>query len=321
MKNRIKSIALIVISLVFAMTLSSSSKGENPNSNFDGVNIGVITYSWRSMPSTMDDIIKYCQETNISSLELMGNILEADLGAPTVPRKPRGKKITKEESKALNQKIEKATAALKEWRLAQSMDTFKAVKKKFDKAGISIHIVKFMPATWSDEETDYAFKAAKAIGANAVCNEIGLEACERLGKFAEKHDMYAVFHNHKQPGEPDFSFDTYLDLSPNVMLNFDMGHYWGVTDVNPVKVIEKYHDRIYSIHLKDKSGKSADIPNKNYPWGEATTPLEDVLKTIQKNNWSIYCDIELEYDIPEGSDAVKEVAKCVKYAENILLED
>ena len=44
--------------------------------------IGVITYSWRSMPSTLEDIIQYCKQTGISSLELMGNIVEGFAGAP-----------------------------------------------------------------------------------------------------------------------------------------------------------------------------------------------------------------------------------------------
>ena len=33
---------------------------------------------------------------------------------------------------------------------------------------------------------------------------------------------------------------------------------------------------------------------------------------------TIYADIELEYRIPSGSDAVKEVAKCVQYCKEAL---
>ena len=47
---------------------------EKPNSNFGGVQIGAITYSWRSMPSTPEDIIKYCVQAGINSIELMGNV-------------------------------------------------------------------------------------------------------------------------------------------------------------------------------------------------------------------------------------------------------
>lgn len=55
------------------------------NSKFGGVQIGTITYSWRSMPGGLENIIKYCQQSNISSIELMGSDLEAYLGAPENP--------------------------------------------------------------------------------------------------------------------------------------------------------------------------------------------------------------------------------------------
>jgi len=48
-------------------------------------------------------------------------------------------------------------------------------------------------------------------------------------------------------------------------------------------------------------------------------PLADVLKLIQKENWPIYCDIELEYDIKPWSDSVREVRTCVQYARQILI--
>jgi hypothetical protein len=54
------------------------------------------------------------------------------------------------------------------------------------------------------------------------------------------------------------------------------------------------------------------------PWGEGDTPVAEILKLVQKNKWPIYFDIELEYPIPEGSDAQKEVIKCVEYCRKIL---
>lgn len=48
------------------------------------------------------------------------------------------------------------------------------------------------------------------------------------------------------------------------------------------------------------------------------TPLKDILKLTHLNQWDIYCDIELEYEIPEGSNAVIETGKCVKYARKLL---
>jgi len=291
-----------------------------PNSKFNGVQIGAITYSWRSMPATAEDILKYCKEAGISSVELMGNVAEEYAGIPRMPpRPPRSAQLSEEERNDYRQKAELASEKQREWRLSAPMKKFRDLHKMFKEAGVNIHIVKFSPANWSDEETDYAFKAAKTLGAKGVSNEIGHEACQRLGKFAEKHNMYAVFHNHGQPGEPKFNFDEFLAYSSNNMLNFDVGHYFGATGEHPNELIKRLYNRILSIHMKDKTGKNADPANTNMPWGKGDTPIADILRLMHDKKWPIYCDIELEYPIPEDSNAQKEIIKCVNYCKDILV--
>ncbi|MCK5136110.1 MAG: sugar phosphate isomerase/epimerase [Bacteroidales bacterium] len=310
----------MTVFVLSALITGCSGSGDKPDSNFNGVQIGVITYSWRSMPGTAEDILNYCIQNGISSIELMGNVAEEYAGAPPMPPWPgRGAEMTEEERDSVRNVFQVASEKQSEWRLTASMDKYKELRKMFNDAGVNIHIVKFSPAKWLDEEVDYAFKAAKIMGAKGVSNEIGHEACERLGKFAEKHDMYAIFHNHGQPGDPEFNFEEFLAYSPNNMLNLDVGHYFGATGQHPNEIIEKLHNRIFSLHLKDKTGKDADPADTNTQWGEGDTPLADILKLIQDNKWDIYCDIELEYKIPEDSDAVQETAKCVEYCKNILL--
>jgi sugar phosphate isomerase/epimerase len=311
-----------IIAAMAAAALFTGCGGQKedlPDSNFNGVQIGVITYSWRSMPSSAEDILNYCMETGISSVELMGDVAESYAGAPPSPPWPRrGAEMTEEEREAFRRSMEEAREKQREWRLNAPLEKYEELRQMFADSGVNIHIVKFSPARWSDEEIDYAFNAAKALGAKGVSNEIGHEACERLGKFAEKHDMFAIFHNHLQPGDPDFSFDEFLAYSPNNMLNLDVGHYFGATGKHPNELIQRLHDRIFSIHLKDKTGKNGTPPNTNMPWGEGDTPLEDILTLIRENGWPIHADIELEYEIPEGSDAVEETRKCVEYCREIL---
>jgi sugar phosphate isomerase/epimerase len=103
------------------------------------------------------------------------------------------------------------------------------------------------------------------------------------------------------------------------MLNLDCGHYFGATGLDPCLLIERLHDRIASVHIKDKTGPKASVPNRNQQFGKGETPVVEILQLIQKNKWPITCDIELEYTIPEGSDAVKEVTKCVEYCREALL--
>lgn len=301
------------------VTFAGSFAGKaKPNSRFKGVQIGAITYSWRSMPSSAQDILNYCIETGISSIELMGNVAEEFAGIPSMPPRP-ARDASDTERAAYQRDAYIAVERQREWRLSASMSKYRELGKMFSKAGVNIHIVKFAPANWTAEEIDYAFNAAKILGAKGISNEIGHEACARLGKFAEKHNMYAIYHNHAQPGEPGFSFDEFLNYSPRNMLNFDVGHYFGATGNHPNEVIERLHNRIFSIHLKDKTSKDANPANTNMPWGEGDTPVAEILQLIQKNKWPIYCDIELEYPVPENSNAQKEIIKCVEYCKNILV--
>jgi sugar phosphate isomerase/epimerase len=204
------------------------------------------------------------------------------------------------------------------WRISLPMKKYEDLRKMYNDAGVNIHIVRFGPANWSDEEIDYSFKAAKALGAKGVCDEIGDNAAKRLGAFAQKHGMYAILHNHLQPGTPGWTFDKFLEYSPANMLNFDAGHFFGATGLHPNTIIERLHDRIFSIHMKDKTGPKGSPPNTNMEWGKGETPIADILLLIKKNKWPINVDIELEYPVPEGSDAVAEVKKCVEYCRKIL---
>ena len=293
---------------------------EKPNSNFGGVRVGAITYSWRSLPGTPADIINYCTQAGISTIELMGNVAEEYAGIPGGPvRPPRGTAQTEEQREAFKKAMAEAVEAQRKARISLPMKKYEDLRKLFNDAGIDIHIVKFSPASWTDEEIEYSFNAARALGAKGVCNEIGEEACKRLAPFAEKHKLYAIFHQHVQPAQPGFSFDRFLAYSPAIMLNFDAGHYFGCTGLHPNGIIERLHDRIISLHVKDKTGPKSNPPDANMVWGKGETPIADILKLIQKEKWPIYCDIELEYDVPKDSDAVKEVKKCAEFAKAILV--
>ena len=322
MKNKkIKSRFFILAAAGLMLMTSLPAQGqEQVNSNYGGVQIGAITYSFRSIRE-VDAVLQACVDAGLSSVELMGTGVEAYLGAPesTVSRRRmRASDLTDEEKGA----IEKYQKDIKVWRYSdETMDKYVAFKQKFNDAGVNIHIYKWT-AGMSDEDLDYSFKVAKTLGAIGITTEIGEENCTKVGAAAERAGMLALFHNHYQYADEDFDVDKLLALSPANRLNFDIGHYLGSTGKDPVAFIEKYHKQIASIHVKDKTAKAPEDSevkgNVNMPFGQGDTPVNEVLQLIQKNNWPIYCDIELEYKIPEGSDAVKETAICRQYCKLAL---
>jgi sugar phosphate isomerase/epimerase len=249
----------------------------------------------------------------------MRSVLEEGLGIPQAPPRPAQGVVLTDAEKAERAKI---TAGLKEaqrkWRLSLPMQKYADIRKMYNAAGVDIHIAKFVPSGWSDEEIDYAYNAAKALGAYGITDEFTDEASQRLGKFAEKHNSLAIYHTHGQFGKPGFDIDKYLGYSSANRLNLDIGHYYGSTGLHPNGVLEKYHKLIPSIHVKDKTGPNHATPNANREFGKGETPIKDVLLLIKKEKWPINVDLELEYEIPKDSDPVKEVTKCIEYMRNIL---
>ena len=311
--------ALSFIPANFIIGSSGNQKGSKPKSLFGGVQVGAITYSWRSMPVGAEDILQYCIQTGISSIELMGDVAEKYAGLPQGPVKPAaGVMLSDAEIASFEKASSEAKEAQRIWRISTSMKKFEALRKMYNGEGVSIHIAKFSPESWTDKEIEYSFRAARALGAKGVTNEIGDKAAQKLGPIAQKMGMLAIYHQHLQPGEPGWTFDKFLEYSPANMLNFDAGHYFGATGLHPNGIIERLHDRIVSIHMKDKTGPKGNPPNTNMAWGKGETPIADILLLLKKNNWPIYADIELEYPVPEGSDAVTEVKKCVEFCRNIL---
>jgi hypothetical protein len=288
--------ATLLSSIPFNTSFATGPKGKKPNSKVGGVQLGVTTYSYGSMPHKVDDCIQYLLYAGVNSIELR-NVAEEDLGILQAGR-------TKEEQR--------------KWRLSLPMERYAEMRKKFNNAGIEVYITKFAPSAWSDEEIDYAYRAAKVLGSIGITDEMTDANCQRLGKFAEKHKSLAMFHTHGQVADPGFSFDKYLGYSPANMLNLDAGHYYGATGLHPNDVIIKHHERMRSIHIKDKTGPKNITPNTNKPFGEGETPIADVLLLLKKEKWPIRVDVEFEYAVPEGSDAAKEVKKCIDYMRNIL---
>jgi sugar phosphate isomerase/epimerase len=341
--------ALTTVPMHFAFRNSGTASADGvTSSKFGGVQIGTITYSWRDRPSGAAAILQYCRDAGVSSLELMGDVIESYAGIPPSPtelpdplpaemqtRLDGIMKMTHMTVEQMKKNLEPAiwnmivagvigtTEEQKNWRLTVPMSKFEALRKIYNEAGVDIHIAKISPASWSDGEIDYAFKVTKALGAKGITEELGLEAARRLAPFAEKHGMYAVMHNHFQFADKDFNIDEILAVSPAVMLNFDCGHYFGSTGLNPAEFIKQYHNRIFSLHIKDKTGPKTTPPNENQVWGQGEVPLAEVLLLLKQHaseeGWPKYADIELEYPVPVWSTSVKEVKTCVAYARQILI--
>jgi len=292
-----------------------------PDSKFNGVQIGAITYSFRSMPSTADDILNYLVQCGISSIELMGEPAERFAGAPISdqPQWPRrGEEITAEQLAQFRAARQAQAEEIKEWRTSASMGQFEVLRKKYNEAGVNIHIVKFgdIGPNMSEDEVNYCFNVAKALGARGITTEISEEKAVFLGPLADEHKIMIGFHNHTQVNAS--SWEAPLSHGEYLGINLDIGHYVAGTNESPIPIIERYGDagRILSLHIKDRKVNNG----ANMPFGEGDTPLGLILQLMKRNGYTFPADIELEYEIPEDSDAVTEVKRSVEYCRNALAD-
>ncbi len=145
-----------------------------------------------------------------------------------------------------------------DWRTSVSMDKFEQLRKMYKDAGVTIYAWK--PSTFSaqntDAEIDYAFRAAKALGASHCTVELPTDPAQslRLGKLAEKNKLFIAYHTHAQGSIT--AFDTAFSQSEFNKSNIDIGHYVTVpTNGSPIEFLKKYNDKIASIHIKDRTGR------------------------------------------------------------------
>lgn len=344
-----------------------------PNSLINGVQIGTITYSYRSMPDqSAEATLKYILGSGLSAVELMDGPAENFAGAPSgrgggpgggrgaggarggAPAGPpelregekmgswngqpcvipapggggarggggRGRgQMTPEQQAEQEERARK----LKEWRTSASMDRFKQLRKMFNDAGVTIYAYKSdgmqKNMQTSDEELEYLFNVASTLGATHTTMELpgGPDAeamLKRMAQFAEKHKVPVAYHTHLQGSMT--AFDQAFAISKWNLSNADFGHWVAAGNVGgtPMQFLEKHHDRIASFHLKDRT--TPEHCALNLPWGTGETPIKEILQLVKKNKWKMPASIELEYAIPEGSDAVKEVRKCFDFCRAAL---
>jgi sugar phosphate isomerase/epimerase len=273
---------------------------DKPDSSVAGVQIGLnVPYNFGDLTMSGDEILRRCVELGVSAVELRSQPVERFLGAP------------------LNLLARNAPAStrddLSRWRRSVSLEPVNAFRRMYEDAGVRIEIVKFDDIyPLPDAVLDYCFELTRSLGGRALSCEISLDDTKRLGAFADKHRIMVGYHGHTmttpQHWETAFGYAKYNGA------NVDLGHFIAGNNSSPVPFIERHHDRITHIHVKDRKLNNGP----NVPFGEGDTPIREVLQLIRDRKWNIQATIEFEYPIPTGSNRMAEMAKCVQYCRNAL---
>jgi sugar phosphate isomerase/epimerase len=207
-----------------------------------------------------------------------------------------------------------AAEQLRAWRLKADPSKAAASRKKWDAAGVKIEVLKYDGIyDFTDPEMDYAFMLAKALGARAISCELDVDGSKRVGQFADKHALMVGYHGHTKASMP--MWETAFTYAKHNGANLDIGHYIAGNFGSPMEFLEKHHDRVTHVHIKDRKANEG----LNVPFGQGDTPIKQVLQLIRDKKWPIQATIEFEYPVPSGSDRMQEIAKSIQYCKDALL--
>ena len=284
-----------------ALPFASALRAAKIDSRFNGVQIGAITYSFNSIAAPDPEaIIRAYVEIGLGEAELMSNHCEALAGAPRVPRgQPQ--------------------EPLRQWRASTGPDTWKAVRKKFEDAGIHVGVLCYnMNDRMQDEDIEYGFAMAAALGVQAMSTSTTLSMAKRVAPIADKYKLLVGYHGHDATNDPNQtatleSYDTLMAYGKYSGVNLDIGHFTAA-NYDAVSFIRQHHDRITNLHVKDmKRDHGAYMP-----FGQGDTPMKGVLQLLKKEKYGFPANIELEYKIPPDSNLIAEMKKCLAYCKECL---
>ena len=305
-----------------------------PDSTIAGVRLGInVPYSFRGLNPTAEETLAAMVRLGLSWAELRGPTIEHYAGAPAAlvglnlggaggggGGGGQAQQQTPEQVAARQEAARQRVAELRRWRLSQSMDKFRELRRLYETAGLNIQLVKFpdLTAQLDDEEAAYIFEVAKALGAEAITTEPPVSEAKKVGRWATQHRVMVGYHGHaggdRERFGQDGSWEQTFFYSPFNGANVDIGHYWAGNNRSPLPFIEEYSHRITNLHIKDRRMNMGP----NVAWGEGDSQVAETLRFMRDRKYTFQATIEMEHPVPAGSDVMTELAKCVAFARRAL---
>jgi len=247
-----------------------------------GVEIGVQSYTFRKF--TIEGMIAEMQKVGLSSVELWNGHLDP---------------------------------------MKTSEAEFKAVKKKFDDAGIhvSAYCVNF-PKDSSDEHLDRGYNGALLLGTKVMTASVQKSIVPRLDQWSQKYKIKMGLHNHwfgeewykgdrtQEYETPDDFLNLFKTTSKYMNANLDVGHF-SAAGYDPVAFLRQHHDRIVSLHVKDRD---KDAKRTNRRFGQGATPVTEVMRAAREVKFKYAANLEYEIEEDHPTAGLRDAFEYVKRA-------
>lgn len=252
-----------------------------PNRSFiGGVQFGLQPFCYHDLPMTREtrgELLRRLVVNGMGLVELHAVWCEPSFAGPGVS-------------------AAEARNRLREWRLGNTADEFRAIRRQFDDAGVAIGSYYInIGDSHTDAEIDAIFQAARILGATTIVGSWGLAVARRLAPFPGKHGMLIGLHNHDNLSDPDAfaseqSLVTGLGFSKDFRAMLDIRHFTAANG-DAVGFLQRHHDRVVGVHLGDRRRNNG----RSTPFGEGDSPIIELLRMIRDNRWPIVALLEFEH--------------------------
>jgi sugar phosphate isomerase/epimerase len=200
---------------------------------------------------------------------------------------------------------------------------FKAMRKKFDDAGITVsaYCVNF-PVDSRDDYLDRGFNGALLLGTNVMTASVEKPIVAKLDQWCQKYKIKLGLHNHwfGYPGfkgnrsqefeTPDDFANALKGASEYLSINLDIGHFYAA-GFDPVSYIKEHYERIVSLHIKDRD-KDADHTQRRF--GEASTPIAETMSLLKTIKFKYAVNIEYEPEVANPIEGTRTAFEYLKHA-------
>ena len=152
----------------------------------------------------------------------------------------------------------------------------------------------------SEAEVDRAFEYAKRVGVKLIVGVPNPEFLPYVDKKVKEYGFNYAIHLHGPDIKiyPDATdvWENTKNLDPRIGMCLDIGHDLR-NGCDPSEDLEKYHTRVFDIHIKDvtdstKAGTNIEI-------GRGKIDFPEFIKMLRKVNYTGVCSLEHEKDMKD----------------------
>jgi inosose dehydratase len=168
----------------------------------------------------------------------------------------------------------------------------------------------------NEAEVNRAFEYAKNVGIKTIIGVPSHPLLPLVNKKVQEYDIRLAIHNHG-PGDevypsPESVYNRVKGLDKRIGLCIDIGHTQRI-GLDPSKMVQKYADRLYDIHIKDVTGSTKN--DKPTEIGRGVIDIPTFLRTLVKINYQGVVAFEYEKD---ANDPLPGLAESIGYVKGVL---